>query len=90
MTEPREDPLTQAIRAAVRVELTALLADFAPPASKPALLSTKALAVELDVCGKTIARLCTQGMPCVYVGDRVPRYVLSDVLAWLKSRPSVA
>ena len=54
MTEPREDPLTQAIRAAVRAEFSALMADIVPPAPKPVLLSTKSLARELDVCTKTV------------------------------------
>jgi hypothetical protein len=70
----------------MRAELTAFMADLALPASKPALLTTKALAVELDVCGKTVDRLRREGLPHVLLGDNCPRYVLSDVLAWLKSR----
>jgi hypothetical protein len=83
------DLILDAMRTAVRAELTAFLSDLAPPAGKPALLTTAELAHELRVCGKTVSRLREEGLPTVYLGDACPRFVLADALTWLKSRPSV-
>ena len=82
------DPILDAIRQALRAELSEFLKDFAPAVSKPAFLSTEALAKELDVCTKTIDRLRAKGCPFVLVGDNCPRFDLADVRAWLKSRTS--
>jgi hypothetical protein len=49
------------------------------------LLRRKALAVELDCSLRTIDNLQAEGMPCVFIG-RSRRFILSEVIAWLKRK----
>lgn len=56
------------------------------PTTRPALLSREKLALELDVCPKTIGRLEREGLPYVPVGTGAKRYELERVLEWLRDR----
>lgn len=53
--------------------------------SQPTLLRRKALAAELDCSLRTVDHLQADGMPCVFIG-RSRRFILSEVIAWLKRR----
>lgn len=53
--------------------------------SRLSLLRRKALAAELDCSLRTIDNLQSEGMPCVFIG-RSRRYILSEVIAWLKRK----
>lgn len=53
--------------------------------SQRTLLRRKALAAELDCSLRTIDNLQADGMPCVFIG-RSRRFILSEVIAWLKRR----
>jgi hypothetical protein len=70
------------LRALVREELEAMLCERA---SAPALLTGAQLARELQISERTIFSLREEGLPLIRVGDS-PRYVLADVLQWLRAR----
>lgn len=53
--------------------------------AQPTLLRRKALAVELDCSLRTIDNLQSKGLPCVFIG-RSRRFILSEVIAWLKRK----
>ncbi len=83
------DPLTTAIRAAVRAELDGLrdeLVEALTERQSPQLLDGPALAVALNVSAPIIRKLVDQGCPHVVVGT-VRRFDLARVTAWLESRP---
>jgi predicted DNA-binding transcriptional regulator AlpA len=50
------------------------------------LLDREQLAHELTVSLRTIDKLQHQGMPCVFIGRRARRFILSEVIAWLRRR----
>lgn len=49
------------------------------------LLRRQGLAKELDCSLRTVDKLQTEGMPCIFIG-RSRRFVLAEVIAWLKRR----
>lgn len=53
--------------------------------SQPSLLRRSALAAELDCSLRTVDNLQAEGMPCVFIG-RSRRFILSEVIAWLKRK----
>lgn len=53
--------------------------------AQPTLLKRQALAAELDCSLRTIDHLQASGMPCIFIG-RSRRFILSEVIAWLKRK----
>jgi predicted DNA-binding transcriptional regulator AlpA len=51
-----------------------------------ALLTTKQMQEELQVCPVTLWSYRRQGMPYLLLGGRSVRYNLSDVMEWLKAQ----
>lgn len=74
---------------ASRSELGASGAVCPTPSSEPSepkiLLRRTALAAALDCSMRTIDNLQADGMPCVFIG-RSRRFILSEVIAWLKRK----
>jgi hypothetical protein len=56
-----------------------------PQTNQLALLRRKALAAKLDCSLRTIDNLQAEGMPCVFIGSS-RRFILSEVIAWLKRK----
>lgn len=82
------DPLSQAIRLALRAELDSLrdeLVEALTERQVPQLLDGAALAQALDVSAPIIKRLIDEGMPHVVVGT-VRRFDLAKVTSWLETR----
>ena len=72
MLEPLVEQIADAVAARVQ----------APP---PSLLDRNDLAKALGISTATVDRLARAGMPAIRLVDS-KRYLLADVLAWLKSR----
>jgi hypothetical protein len=88
MTAPAVVVLTcslDELRALVRAEVDAALAERAAAPSTAPLRDKGELARALDVSPATITRLTGEGMPHVFVGAS-PRYALDEVCAWLAAR----
>lgn len=85
------DPLTAAIREAVKAEIGAVLEALDDRLKEPptALLTTDELARELRISGRTIARLRGEGLPTIWIGDS-PRFELGPVIEWLRKRDAPA
>ena len=85
MSAPTLDQhLAELVRAAVRIEVREALAELDQHA-QPAALDRQGLAVALGTTSRTVDRLRTEGLPEFRLVD-APRFVLADVLAWLKTR----
>ena len=88
MTAPAVVVLTcslDELRALVRAEIDAALAERAAAPSAAPLRDKGELARALAVSPATITRLTGEGMPHVFVGAS-PRYSLDEVRAWLAER----
>jgi len=55
------------------------------PATGPALLKRKGLAVALDCSLRTIDNLQANGLPCLRIG-KSRRFILTEVVAWLRRK----
>lgn len=80
--------LTLTLNPDAQAQLVALLADVAAPAPlevKPVLLDRNELARALGISTATVDRLARAGMPAIRLVDS-KRYLLADVLVWLKTR----
>lgn len=90
-SEMSADPLTVAIRAAVRAELEPIIEQIIEAAGArplPRYLDRSELSRMLAVSAPTIRALEAEGLPCVRLGE-VRRYPLegpAGVLVWLASR----
>ncbi len=73
------------LRAVVREELRAALAEHVPAPAAAALVDRHELARMLDVSAATVTRMTAEGMPHVFAGAS-PRYSLDEVRAWLDAR----
>ena len=59
--------------------------DATKKAHSATLLRRAELAVELGCSLRTIDKLQADGVPCLYIG-RSRRFILSEVIAWLKRK----
>jgi hypothetical protein len=86
---PSDDHEPCVTRGAVRDVVRAAVEDHIEllfeAATRPALLTTKQLARELQCSERTVTNLRAEGLPTLMVGDS-PRYEWPAVLAWLKTR----
>lgn len=73
------------LRALIRDELRATLAEREPAPTGAPLVDRRELGRTLAVSTATVTRLTSEGMPHVFVGDS-PRYSIEDVRAWLDAR----
>jgi hypothetical protein len=73
------------VREAAAEAVRAALGEHAPPEPPSALVDRRELARQLACSDRTIARLESEGLPVVRVGD-APRYELAEVLQWLRGR----
>ena len=55
-------------------------------ATAPALLTRKSLSHQLSCSLRTIDSLLARGMPFVLIGRRGRRFLLPEVVAWLKRK----
>jgi hypothetical protein len=82
-----EEAIAQQVRAALREELPAALAealDGAKPAG-PKLETREGCARALSISTRSLDTLRTQGLPTIMVLES-PRFDLPEVLAWLRER----
>ncbi|MCP4674135.1 MAG: helix-turn-helix domain-containing protein [Deltaproteobacteria bacterium] len=77
------DELERIIRDAVLDAMVDVRGSGEQDGVRRALLSKRQLATTLSCSTSTIDRLCTKGLPFVKLLD-TKRFVLEDVLAWLK------
>jgi hypothetical protein len=73
------------LRAIIREELRAAVAECAPAPAAAPLVDRRGIACLLAVSLATVTRLTAEGMPCTHVGD-APRYSADEVRAWLTAR----
>jgi predicted DNA-binding transcriptional regulator AlpA len=74
------------LRALIRAEREAPHAESAPAIAEPLLLTCAKLCARLGVSRASVYRWRNEGMPCIKAGDDF-RYILAEVLEWLKARP---
>ena len=83
-------PLTpDELRALVRDEARAVLAEHVPSAAPSALVDRHELARLLDVSPATVTRLTNEGAPVTHVGQS-PRYEVAVFRSWLAERGRLA
>lgn len=85
---PVHDPLSMAIRAAMRAELEPIVNQLLEVISArplPRLLDTGEIAAHLSVTTATVRNLRAQGLPTIMVGSS-PRFDVAAVTAWLSSK----
>lgn len=75
--------LSDLVEAAVARALDQYVASQPPPAQ---LLKSAAMAERLDISESQLAILCRDGLPHIVAGDRVRRFEVDRVLAWLRER----